>query len=414
MLGIFPKGWRVPLSFRREGKRYDVNVRLAGLHSNEELLEKTSGRPPDAGRCPSPSPAAISKAGTARPRRRRPKPRKCPLPDDWARSSVPRRPPARDRQEAYSRRSPATPTTISTSSNQNRVWKAWAAKADVGRLATGPGPSPVWPKAAGSSLRAERRRRPDEASQRRVKWEAGPTLASSLLPAGSGGLLPALYLWRRLALDGPEHFGQVEYLGTAPLPGHEGLVDVLTASHKGVEMLVLLSIPAGGQLLAMEMYPRRTPILARSISPTITRWTGVSCRGGWKSASPTSGSACLPSSILPLPRAGRNRMIRAARHGIVILAALAAAAACTAGLAGEDLRAETIVQAQAKMVKIYGAGGFRGLEAYQSGVLISDQGTFSPSSATPWTPTTSRRRSPTGGDSRPSCWAPTRGWTWPC
>ena len=67
-------------------------------------------------------------------------------------------------------------------------------------------------------------------------------------------------------------------------------------------------------------------------------------------------------------------MIRAARHGIAILAALAAAAACTAGPAGEDSARETIVQAQAKMVKIYGAGGFSGLEAYQSGVLISDSG----------------------------------------
>ena len=32
VLGIFPKGWRVPLSFRRDGKRYDILVRLAGYH----------------------------------------------------------------------------------------------------------------------------------------------------------------------------------------------------------------------------------------------------------------------------------------------------------------------------------------------------------------------------------------------
>ncbi len=36
--------------------------------------------------------------------------------------------------------------------------------------------------------------------------------------------------------------------------------------------------------------------------------------------------------------------------------------------------AEVIEQAQPKMVKIYGAGGFRGLEAYQSGFLISAEG----------------------------------------
>ena len=33
-----------------------------------------------------------------------------------------------------------------------------------------------------------------------------------------------------------------------------------------------------------------------------------------------------------------------------------------------------IDQAQTKMVKIYGAGGFRGMEGYQSGFLISAEG----------------------------------------
>ena len=36
--------------------------------------------------------------------------------------------------------------------------------------------------------------------------------------------------------------------------------------------------------------------------------------------------------------------------------------------------ATTIAQVQPKMVKIYGAGGLRGLEAYQSGFLISGEG----------------------------------------
>src|SRR5687768_12800242 len=36
--------------------------------------------------------------------------------------------------------------------------------------------------------------------------------------------------------------------------------------------------------------------------------------------------------------------------------------------------ADVIDQTQPKVVKIFGAGGLRGLEAYQSGFLISDQG----------------------------------------
>jgi len=45
VLGIYPKGWRVPLSFRHEGQRYDVTVRLAGVHTPEELIRAVSGRP---------------------------------------------------------------------------------------------------------------------------------------------------------------------------------------------------------------------------------------------------------------------------------------------------------------------------------------------------------------------------------
>ena len=37
-LGVFPPGWRVPIAFRREGKRFDAYVRLEALHRQEELI----------------------------------------------------------------------------------------------------------------------------------------------------------------------------------------------------------------------------------------------------------------------------------------------------------------------------------------------------------------------------------------
>ena len=36
MLGIFPKGWRVPLTYRRDGKTHDILVRLRGVHREAE------------------------------------------------------------------------------------------------------------------------------------------------------------------------------------------------------------------------------------------------------------------------------------------------------------------------------------------------------------------------------------------
>jgi hypothetical protein len=87
-----------------------------------------------------------------------------------------------------------------------------------------------------------------------IPWTADSDFHTSLVPPQSGGLLPAMYLWRRLAVEGIDRFGEVEYFGTAPLQGHQGLVDVLAASHKGVECRFYFD-PAEGHLLAMEMFP---------------------------------------------------------------------------------------------------------------------------------------------------------------
>ena len=58
----------------------------------------------------------------------------------------------------------------------------------------------------------------------------------------------------------------------------------------------------------------------------------------------------------------------------LVLALAAFATAIVAGSAGAESLHETIRTAQRKVVKIYGAGGVRGLEAYQTGILISPEG----------------------------------------
>ncbi|MGM0490997.1 MAG: S1C family serine protease, partial [Planctomycetota bacterium] len=61
--------------------------------------------------------------------------------------------------------------------------------------------------------------------------------------------------------------------------------------------------------------------------------------------------------------------------GILALVLLAGVAACPARAAGQDGSfAETISGTLPQVVKIYGSGGLKGLEAYQSGFLISSEG----------------------------------------
>lgn len=250
VLGILPKGWRVPLSYRHEATRHDVLVRLAGVHSDNELAEKLRLR-----QMP---PMPIPKPGDQpRPDQRKPgeKPQKF-RPDGGSPrlASAPRQTPLPDIVKKHLELKTGYANYHFNKRQRDRVWKAWAARDDWSRT------DGVWslsgPLERGGSYRFEitdheaRLHLPIGVS----KWTATDEIGSSLSPPGSGGLLPSLYLLRRLAVQGPERFGEVYYLGTAPLAGHAGLVDVLVGLHGGVECRFFFD-PADGRLLALEMWP---------------------------------------------------------------------------------------------------------------------------------------------------------------
>jgi S1-C subfamily serine protease len=252
VLGIFPKGWRVPLSYRRDGRRHDILVRLAGVHSQEELIAKATGRPP-AELMPMPKPGEGPKSGPhggGKPRGDQP-----PLPRPGTGPSASRRDipiPEIVKQHFQEKRGYAN--YYFNTLQQQRVWKAWNAGANpdgvkgvwtlAGHLPQG-GEFRFQLTGSGASLKLP---------AGETKWTAEGQLGASLLPVHSGGLLPALYLWRRLAVEGLGRFGQLDYYGTAPLAGHEGLVDVLAGAHKDVECRFYFD-PVEGHLLAMEMFP---------------------------------------------------------------------------------------------------------------------------------------------------------------
>ena len=252
VLGIFPKGWRVALSYRREGKRHDILVRLAGVHSEEELLAKATGRP-EAEPMPLPKPGEGPKSAPHGEKPRGDQP--APLP---RRGRTPLRPRANQplpevvKKHFEDKRGYAN--YYFNTLEQQQVWKAWSAGMNPdgakgpwtlsGRLPQG-GEFRFELTSEGASLKLP---------VGETKWTAAGQLGTSLLPEHSGGLLPALYLWRRLATEGLGRFGQVEYYGTAPLPGYEGLVDVLAAAHKDVQCRFYFD-PVEGHLLALEMFP---------------------------------------------------------------------------------------------------------------------------------------------------------------
>jgi hypothetical protein len=176
---------------------------------------------------------------------------------------------------------------------RDRVWKAWTVRGDFASTAK------PWtiagPLDGGGKYRFE-------ISDNEVllkipagdsKWTASDEIGSSLTPAASGGLFPALHLWRRLAVAGPDKYGDVVYLGTVPLEGRAELVDVLVGLHGGVECRFLFD-PKTGLLLAMEMFPEEhadpcevrlfdyRPINGRQLPNRMEVWYGAERFGNFK------------------------------------------------------------------------------------------------------------------------------------
>jgi hypothetical protein len=302
-LGIFPKGWRVAISYRRDGKTYDTFVRLMGVHTEAELLAKMDAdkelEPPGpnprqpGGRRPGgqPRPGQQPKPGDEPQPGQQSKPGEQPKPGDRGPGGEPKLPanPSSDVEEALQKPVPEElkkqfeertgyANFYFNRENTNRVWKALAAHGD---FSTVPGPWTIeGEQQTAAKLKGAVQSKIDSSKADQTKTDQTKTIAihladaecdielptgdtkitvsdgldSQLNPPGSGGLLSALFLWRKLLIGGPSKYGQVTYGGTVPVLGHEGLCDVLVAIGNGVQTLFYCD-PADGTLVAMEMNP---------------------------------------------------------------------------------------------------------------------------------------------------------------
>lgn len=207
VLGTLPAGWQVPLVYRRDGRRTEVLVRLAGVHSQAELTNLVSGGAGEddqknglGGPAVAPLPEAIHDVFTARP--------------------------------GYA------------NYHFNLVERDRVARAIATRAL---GPGGTWTLAGRLSDGAEFRIELSD-SEGLIDLPTGTSvldataaLDANPVPPGSGGMLAALLLWRRLTLEGPAALGGTSYLGTAPRdprqldPAGGDLVDVLETAVAGVE-----------------------------------------------------------------------------------------------------------------------------------------------------------------------------------
>jgi serine protease Do len=259
VLGIFPKGWRVPLVYRRDKQEHTIVVRLTGVHAEEELVQLLQRR-----QRPEQEPRPDGK----RPKQRPGQPKR---PGDEPRPNDGRKPDGQEPKQpepsgASPHAEPVIPPEVQklieartgfanyyfNKLNRDRVWKAFSASGDFAKVG---GTWKLTGELAGGG-KVEVTLADDASSgnfpQGAAKLDAMQDLDQQLGPAGSGGLLAALHLWRQMLVQGPEKFGDVHYYGTAPSPGVQGLADVLMATRNVADMNLVFD-PATGRLIVVEM-----------------------------------------------------------------------------------------------------------------------------------------------------------------
>lgn len=221
VLGIFPKGYRVPLAFERKNETLEIMVRLTGVHSAEKLTEMIEG--PESEKTEA---EPIEKA----------EPDANPY-ADWFES----------------RRGFAN--YHFNKLNRTKVWKS---------CLDGSGDF--------SSSISRWRLTGTDAGKKKVRmvlsneksgleigsktWVLDPEteLSDQVVPENTGGLLIAFHLWRNFLILGPEKFGEVYYFGSAPLEPNGPKYQIFVSTRGTVESNFFFD-PDSGQLAAIEVFP---------------------------------------------------------------------------------------------------------------------------------------------------------------
>ncbi|MFK7769272.1 MAG: S1C family serine protease [Mariniblastus sp.] len=241
VLGIFPKGWRVPITYRRDGEEKEIFVRLTGVHATEELVElMASGTEEEELPEKKPLPG----------KEKTPLPKK-PSAEPSAKTAAANRP--RQFKHLFAERAGFANYYFNLQ-NQKRIWNGLLSHGDFTKQQFG------W-RLTGRDVAGREftivladQKSGIQINDDSFVLDPENDLSTQLEPQGSGGLLVALHLWRKLLVVGPEKFGDLIYQGKTPLRFQNEPGDVLVATRGSIETHFMFD-KTNQRLLALEMYP---------------------------------------------------------------------------------------------------------------------------------------------------------------
>ena len=242
-LGIFPRGWLVPLTYRRDGKSFDTTVRLMGVHDQSQLydlIQKQEQKPAEIPGGDRPSPNEDEEAPQPKHDLTKLLKKKPKLP-----KAVAERFEARRGYANYWYNEQKQLQLLENYAGR-KVMKAAGSEWKI----TGDGIEIAIDKTQAKI------QLPSAVSGATFKGD----IATQLSPPKSGGLLLTLHLWQRLIDKGLRKYGEVYYLGQlprkhAPSKKEAQLVDCLIGIYAGIETCFQFDAD-NGDLVGIVMLPR--------------------------------------------------------------------------------------------------------------------------------------------------------------
>ncbi|MFN9196688.1 MAG: S1C family serine protease [Planctomycetaceae bacterium] len=218
ILGIYPKGWKLPLVYRREGRKQEIFVRLRGLHRQSEMTLQPPERPAEE---PKPGDKDQDKG-------RKPGAPKPPRPAGRGKPKPP---------EQYAKFLVEKPGFANFHFNQLEQERVLRGLAAWGDFKTPTGAWKLTAHAVAADLPAVFTLADELCGliladgQQAFAQETNAEAKQGDEPPATGGLLLALHQLRWLLAKGPQAFSELYYAGSEPRDGNGPLVDVLATER---------------------------------------------------------------------------------------------------------------------------------------------------------------------------------------
>ena len=225
ILGIYPKGWSLPLVYRREGRKQEIFVELPALHRKSELTQAEGPKSPKP-----PGPRKPDPKKTDDPKLVEAELPKEEIPEEYKKLFV--------KKTGYA-------NYYFNQQEQQRVLQG------LEPFVSWQGPQAKWvlngKTADGDNFQIKLL--PQALTAQFTKRAPGLQNLDGAdfidEPPGSGGLLAALYQFKLLLSEGKSAFTQFSYSGSQPLDGRGTMVDVLETKKSSVECRWYFSVTDG-------------------------------------------------------------------------------------------------------------------------------------------------------------------------